>query len=182
MAVWSFEGSDVHVPADNPREAGAALVGGQCIALASSQAVCRRRRPGCRIRGRWSGSGRRCWPAVSSPGSATPTWLPLPPLVTRCCRAVPSRLFALAEDTMPPPSGRYCRPVRRAGPVGVERDDRVVQGGCPIRDIHSTAEAAELAGLVVVGDGAVDGRQRSRIFVDAGADATRPSCPRWCCW
>ena len=60
--------------------------------------------------------------------------------------------------------------MRRAGPVGVERDDRVVQGGRPIRDIHSTAEAAELAGLVVVGDGAVDGRQRARIFVDAGAD------------
>ena len=58
--VARFEGPDVHGVVDDPREADAALIGGQSGQDRHRRRACycQRRWQDCRPRGRWSGSGR----------------------------------------------------------------------------------------------------------------------------
>ena len=99
-----FEGTDVDGIADDPGEAGATLIGGQGFPVASTaRALLPASMAGL------SGSSAMVWVgpplsarAVSSPGSATPTWFPLTPSIRPPEPPVPIRLYA--PETEPSPS------------------------------------------------------------------------------
>ena len=124
-------GADIDRAVDDPREAGAALVGGQGLAGGGidGQGVAAGVDGGAAGQ-EGDGLGRPAVvrPSVPSPGLATPTWLPLVPLARPPEPPVPIRLYALDEETVPTVpamSSGACA----AGAVGVQGDDRVVQGG-----------------------------------------------------
>ena len=91
---------------------------------------------------------------------ATPTLLPLLPFVKPPEPPVPIRLF---EPDTGNPAGDVVGRSSGAGAVGVERDDRIVQSR---RKIAADVQTA----AIIVGDCAVDGRQRAPDFVNAATD------------
>ena len=96
-------GADVDGAVEDPREAGAALIGGQGCPVAGSTA---RALLPASMAG-LPGKSAMVWvgPPLSAsgprPGLATPTWLPLAPLVRPPEPPVPIRLYALVEATVP---------------------------------------------------------------------------------
>ena len=114
---WPLEGSDVHGPVHDPREAGAALVGVRGSPFGSTARLfLPASMAGLPAKSAMVWVGPPLSASVPSPGSATPTWLPLLPLVRPLLPPpAPIRLNALAEETVPLPSSRDCRvllPVR----------------------------------------------------------------------
>ena len=137
------------------------------------------------------------------PGFATPTWLPLTPLVRPPEPPVPIRLYALDEDTVPPWRRDIVGRRTAASAVGVQSDDRVVQGGHPRPRCRaepplerccrrwcrwrpsvswSCRNARRRSGAVVgrvVGDGAVEINTPPPSY-RCRRRSPRPSCRRWC--
>ena len=179
-AACELVGADVDVPLTmrgSPGRAGRWSGVDRCWDRRPGR-CCRCRWRGCRARGRWSGSARRYRPAGRGPG-----WRRRPGC--RWCRwsGRRSRRCRSGCTRWPRRPCRRCRwpiPCRRAG--GVQRDDRVVQGGRAGDDIQPAARPAAgdmLSAMVelvtvrplslkipppiagrVVGDGGVDDRQR----------------------
>ena len=133
-------GADVDVAVEDPRIAVAPLIGGEWVALGIDGQVV-----AAGVDGRAGGKRAmvRVGPPLSarsaaSPGSATPTRLPLTPSISPPEPPVPIRLYE--PETVP----SYSSPISLGcGAVGgVEGDDRIVQGGrAGKRDVETAASA-----------------------------------------